>query len=599
MSDPTNIIGDAIRNAPAAEKKKAKGKKSPPKDLPIDDEMPYDISFPEDCPVEPLGVNGDDVFFLDQMRQLRVIPADKLNKGSIQALFGALQDLKYTYWPRLTYNDRKKCMIVSGWRPEQAADCLLVEANRRGIWDVFERVRGPGCWKDSDGKLIMHCGNIIYHGKDALTPAAIGRHVYPAHTPRPTPGTGLDGQAAAEELLSMFKTWNWRRPDLDPYLLVGWIGAAMLGGALKWRPLIWITGDKATGKSTLHDVMKGVFGEGGLIPSTDATAAGLWQTVGHASLPVALDELEAEADNRKQMNIIKLARQACSGGQTLRGSSDHKNASFTVRSCFLFSSILIPPLPAQDISRMAILQLDKLADGTTPPNIDQKTLERIGDALRERLLDRWGKFGAILNSWQKLLAEHGHDGRSADQFGTLMACYELLIEDAPLEPEPQEEFGQLLKKSGLSEMEEGGSDHQRCMQRLLTSPIDLYRSGERRSVSSWIQQAGDVTPGKTSSDADIDDANQVLGNIGIMVQRKKDGQRYLCVANDHQGLTTLFKDTHWTGSSGTNGVWVQAMRRVNGAKADEQRFNGSKMRCTSIPLSSVFDLTERGKVSIE
>ncbi|PZQ48880.1 MAG: hypothetical protein DI551_00690 [Micavibrio aeruginosavorus] len=588
MSDPTNSIGDAIRNAAEAPKKekKKKEKKSPPANAPIDDEMPYDISFPDDCPVEPLGVNGDSVFFLDQMRQLRVIPADKLNKGSIQALFGALQDLKYTYWPRLTWNEFKKCMIVTGWRPEQAADCLLVEANRRGIWDVFERVRGPGCWKDSDGKLIMHCGNIVYHGKDALTPAAIGRHVYPAHTPRPTPGTGLDGLAAAEELLAMFKTWNWRRPDLDPYLLLGWICAAMLGGALKWRPLLWITGDKATGKSTLHDVMKGVFGEGGLISTTDATAAGLWQTVGHASLPVALDELEAEADNRKQMNIIKLARQACSGGQTLRGSSDHKNASFTVRSCFLFSSILIPPLPAQDISRMAILQLDKLTGGKQP-NIDAKTLERIGDALRERLIERWRKFPSVLHSWQTLLAERGHDGRSADQFGTLMACYELLISDAPFEPETHEVFGQLLDKQGLSETEDSAPDHERCMQHLLTSQLDLYRGGERRTIGSWVMQAAG-RDAKNKHEQDMDDANRALGNIGLMV-RHKHGVMHLMVANDHQGLAAVFKDTHWTGSSGTNGVWMQAMRRAKNAKADEQRFNGLKKRCTAIPLDVIFD----------
>lgn len=588
--DKIKSIGDSLRAAPKA---KAKPKPAPER-MPGGSDMPYDISFPEGCPIEPLGINGDLVYFLDQKRQLRMYAADKLNRGTIQALLCELQDLKYSYWPRKTYNEKDKCMDVTGWRPEQAADCLLMEASRRGIIDVIERVRGPGCWKDSDGKLVMHCGNIIYHDGEAITPGAIGRHVYPGATALPKPGCGLDGRDAAEELLSLFKTWNWRRPDLDPYLLVGWIGAAILGGALKWRPLLWITGDAATGKSTLHDVLKSVFGEGGIISSTDTTAAGLWQTVGHASLPIALDELEAEADNRKQMNIIKLARQACSGGQTLRGSSDHKNASFTVRSCFLFSSILIPPLMTQDISRMAILQLDEL-DSKVAPVLDHKNLERIGDALRERLLARWKKFPAVLHSWLVLLSQHGHGGRSADQFGTLMACYELLMMDTPAEPETHEAFGQLLNKSVLAETEESDPDHKRCVQRLLTSPIDLYRSGERRNVSSWVMQAGDITPGKTSSDADVEDANQVLGNIGMKVMRQKDGKTYLCVANDHHGLTQLFKDSHWTGSSGTNGVWMQSLRRVKGAKADEQRFNGVKKRCTSVPLDVIFELENDSK----
>ena len=115
----------------------------------------------------------------------------------------------------------------------------------------------------------------------------------------------------------------------------------MLGGALEWRPMVWVAGDKGTGKSTLQKVVKGVFGRGGLIPAVDASAAGLWQSLGHSSLPVALDEVESEEDNRRNNNLLKLARVAASGGQMLRGGSDHKQASFTVRSCFLFSSILI------------------------------------------------------------------------------------------------------------------------------------------------------------------------------------------------------------------------------------------------------------------
>lgn len=236
---------------------------------------------------------------------------------------------------------------------------------------------------------------------------------------------------------------------------------------------------------------------------------------------------------------------------------------------------------------MAILQLDKLTDGAAAPNIEQKTLERIGDALRERIIDRWSKFPSIMKQWQAILSEHGHDGRSADQFGTLMACYELLIEDAPLEPEPQEVFGQLLKKSGLSETEEGAPDHERCMQHLMTSQLDLFRSGERRTVGSWVLQAAG-RDGKLNSDQDKIDANRALGNVGLLVQQKKGGM-HLIVANDHQGLATLFKDTHWTGSSGTNGVWMQAMRRAKDAKPDEQRFNGIKKRATAIPIDAIFD----------
>lgn len=591
MTDAKIVIAETVKGAQKAKRSPKTAEEKSGVEKP-----PYDISFPDDFPIEPLGINGGDVYFLDQKKQLVAIKAEKLGKGTIVPLFGDQQALKYAFFPRWGEdgNGRPK---VTGWRPEQAADCLYAEAARRGLWDILERVRGPGCWKDIDGGLVMHCGDLIFHGDNALTPRQIGRHVYPAAPPKPHPAEDRKaGVDAAEELLTILKTWAWRRPDLDPHLLLGWIGAAMLGGALKWRPLVWMTGDKASGKSTLQELIKGVMGAGGIINSTDATAAGLWQSVGHASLPVALDEIEAEEDNRKAHNIIKLARQAASGGQTLRGGSDHKNASFTVRSCFLFSSILIPPMLGQDISRMAVLQLDKLLDGAKAPNLSEKKLNAIGEKIRARLLQQWPRFITLLETWQAQLVSVGHSGRSADQFGTLMACYDVLTSDADPDSDTLAEWGELLKRQGLEECQDDISDHERCLGHLMTTQLDLMRSGERRTVGSWVLEAAgkDPTDEELFPSADtIKSANKALGNVGLLVKKETSpgGRPYfiLHVANDHQGLSGLFRDTHWSGRSGTSGVWVQAMRRIKGSQPSQQRFNGTKLRCTAVPLDEIFD----------
>lgn len=582
MSDATATLREAVQSAPEAEPSKRRGKSRQ------HDAVPYDISFPPDCPVEPLGIHGDAVYFLDQKRQLRAMAAKELGNKTILTLFGDAQHLRYEYWPRYSKPNEEGEIKVLGWRPEQAADALYAEAARRGIWDVMDRVRGRGCWQDEDGQLVMHCGDQLYHTGKLFMPGKIGRHVYPAAPAVPHPARKANGKEAAEELLTLLKSWNWRRPDVDPQLLLGWIAAALFGGALKWRPLIWITGDKATGKSTLHDVLKAVIGPGGLIASTDASAAALWQTVGHDSLPVALDELESEQDNRKAQNIIKLARHAASGGQTLRGGSDHKGSSFTVRSCFLFSSILIPPMLGQDVSRMAILQLDKL-QAATPPNLEPKRLAEIGAALRLRVLQEWPRMNRLIETWKHQLAQVGHGGRGADQFGTLLACYDMLLQDHEPDSDTLGEWAVKLDRKTLAECEDDVADHERCMSFLLTTTIDLYRSGERRTVGSWIQQAGAI--GKVYSDIEMADANRALGNIGMMVKEKRlesgEKMQVLYIANDHQGLAALFKESHWAGQSGTNGVWVQAMRRVKGNWADQQRFNGIKKRCTAIPLGEV------------
>lgn len=554
-------------------------------------EPPYDMQLPEDCPVVPLGINEDLIFFLDALGQLRTVRDKELSKSKIMNLFGQQIGLLYRYFPRYSKPDDDGRCHVLGWAADRAAEVLTKAAADKGVWDVFERVRGPGMWVADDGKLVYHAGNVVHYKGDVLEPGHIGYHVYPAAPEKPLPADGVADTSAGEELLALLKTWNWRRPDMDPHLLLGHIGASLLGGALDWRPLIWVTGDKATGKSTLHKVVDHVFGHGGLIKSTDASAASLWQTVGHASLPVALDELESEEDNRKNMAVIKLARHAASGGQILRGGADHKSSSFTIRSCFMFSSILIPPMLGQDISRMAILQLDKL-DGGPAPVLEPKKLAEIGRKLRRRIIDHYDRFESLLQTYQAMLAACGHGGRGADQFGTLLACHDLLLYDHAPSGDELADWAQRFDKAGLAESEDDIADHERCLSHLLTSLADLYRNGEKKQIGAWIQQAVRM-PGD-------EDADKALAGVGLRVDHRRSdvthkAYQVLQVANAHNGLARVFADTHWAGRSGTSGVWVQAMRRVEGAQASKKvvRIDGVPVRCTEIPVDKIFPEDEQ------
>ena len=186
-------------------------------------------------------------------------------------------------------------------------------------------------------------------GTLALPGGVINTMVYPAYPPvqkpaeRPQPAG--DGGPAAE-VLSMLKSWTWRRGETDVLLLLGWIGAAKIGGALHWRPNMWITGGKNTGKSTLQQVIGGLMGDGGLLQSSDATAAAIRQTLGYCSLPVTLDEAEAEAeaeeDNRSINALVKISRGSASGAQAHRGGGGGGATArqFILRTCILFLSIL-------------------------------------------------------------------------------------------------------------------------------------------------------------------------------------------------------------------------------------------------------------------
>lgn len=562
--------------------------------------------LPVDCPVEPLGVLGRAYYYLDALRQLSCLPANEHSRLNLQALFGDRVGLLYDWHPRITKEGH-----VESWRPERVAEALMVACARAGVWDVFGRVRGPGAWLGEDGGLVLHAGDQILEvpgrpprGPDGATwlvrePGRIGERVYPAAPRGPMPDqrrqpAGPDGPGQAA--LALLATWRWERGDIDARLLLGWIACAMIGGALKWRPLAWVTGDKGTGKSTLHDVIKGLLGgDRAVISVSDVSAAGIWQKLGHASLPVAVDELEADEDNRRTLNVIKLARQASSGGVIMRGGADHTASEFIARSCFLFSSILVPPLQSQDKSRMAMLSLHDLPPGQAPPKLDPASLIALGARCRRRLIDGWHRLPEVLEIYRAQLAAAGHGGRGSDQFGTLLAAADLVLHDAL---PSGDELGSLTAQLGatdLAERDDDARDHERCLAHLLTSMPDyLWRSGRRQAIAGLIATAAGAHPARAASWDAIDreaaerDAAEALALAGLRVVRV-DATRYLAVANAHQGLAGVYSGTQWAGRSGTSGVWVQALRRIDGARWGQGcnlRIGAVRARCTLVPLDA-------------
>lgn len=537
----------------------------------------------EACPVTPLGTQDGVYFYLDAVGQLRSLKARDHGNKDLLALFAPRTDFVHSTWPRMNRNG-----LTDGWRPELAAEELMNACAFQGVWNAFDRVRGRGAWRDAAGGLILHVGDkVLLDGEWRRT----GMHddfVYPAAPPVSRP---MEGQAASvrmDELLALLKSWNWKRPELDPYLMLGWLGAAKVAGALHWRPLAWVTGDAGTGKSTLHALIKGLMGQG-LLATSDATEAGIRQTLGNQTLPVAIDEAEADEDNRKLQSLIKLARQAASGGDITRGGADHSASRFQARSCFLLSSILIPPLKSQDRSRLAILDLKPLPIGGTEPKLEADWMGEMGAIMGRRMLDGWARFDATLRTYRTMLQQVGHGGRGADQFGTLLACMDLLLADTIPRPEDAGQWASLLAVNSLSETSNNLGEAERCLAYLLTSSVALDGGGRPQTVAYWVDRASaDLDAhflGLETTDVN-NAAEKALANIGMRVQRRKaDGSKWLAVAVAHQGLTRIFAGSHWQASSGANGVWGQALARLPDADDDANvRITKKQTKCVRLPL---------------
>jgi len=546
-----------------------------------------DDGLPDDCPVKALGMSGGTRWYLDALCQLQGLTPREHSKLGILSLFCHRADFLYATWP--SKDDDGK---VIGWQSGKAAEKLMVGASRRGVWDPGGRSRGVGAWIGENDELIWHFGDAVLAGSTWRPCGIIGRHLYPAGAPIPRPSevfAPAGPMGPAQELLDLIRLWNWQRPDADPELLLGLLCAQMLGGALSWRPTGFVTGDAGTGKSTLHDVFREVHGENGAIATGDATEAGLRQTIKYASLPVLVDEIEPGDDPRKATAIIGLARRASSGSISLRGSAGHVGADFIVRSTFLFSSVLLPPLTSAELSRMIILALEPLGSRSLPI-FERTKLQTLGSALRRRLIDQWPRFSQVLAAYRGALIEGGHDSRGADVYGTVLACMAVVLFERDSFPPGELDFWVERLRPGVAGPEIVEPDHHKCLVHLLTATVDAFRSGTRHTIGQWIADGLDAKGGPR-------EANQILETYGLkVVFRGKERVAGVYIATSHTGLSGIFRETHWAGGGSKTSPWTQSLRRIPGAEPGaSQRFAGATIKTTWLPAGAFAPEADEGE----
>lgn len=550
--------------------------------------LPNRLGLPDDCPVKPLGVDGQKFWFLDTIGQLQCLAAKDFGQKALTALFMGRHHYLYWGWPRYNMKDK-----VSGWRAEKLSEDLMAACAAKGPWSDVERVRGRGAWAGAKGDLILHTGTEVWiNGRDYGV-GEIGRFVYPKRpdTPAPWPDPIDEAINPAKELLPLLRTWNWSRPDVDPVLMLGWIGAAMIGGVLTERPICFLTGDKGTGKSTLQLVLKSIFG-GGLISTTNTTAAGIYQRLGQDSLPVAVDEFEGKDDNRRAKQILELARQAYSGGFMLRGGDKHVGSEFQCRSAFIFSSINSPPLEPQDLSRMVLLKLRPLSQEAKALELSDDEFTQFGRMVLRRMLDQWHRFPATLAAYMAELREGGHDARGQKTFGTLLACADMLIGqrwealDVPM-GEDLTEWRDRLRATELAENEDAVENWRLCLSHLLGAPVEAWRGGGRITVGATLASFHAGEEGY-----DYKSVRDRLAQAGLTVLKpaSREDTHWLAVPNQNPLLHRLFQGAKWAGEPGA-GVWGPALRQgPRGTLWDtgSARINGDKAKCTLLSLKALY-----------
>lgn len=565
--------------------------------------------LPPECPVIPLGISGKFSFFMDTNRQIRSVKTSEWGKKEVTDLFALTPNYVYWAWPRFDAKAAARGEVkINGIQADEAQACLVKAAAARGLFDPRERVRGRGAWRTAAGDLVWHSGRrlfMIRSGKlVSSVPGEIDNQFYSAEPPILEPWRERVplGDSPAHHLLAMLRTWNWQRP-VDPLLYLGGLGVGFMGGAIKHRPVMFVTGDRRVGKSTLQELYKLVL-DSAALSLANVTEASLRQLVGQSALPVAVDELEADVDDRAERKVIELARLAYSGTQMARGGADHQATTFRARSAFFFSSINIPPLTTADKSRMAVLNLGVIDPGHEAPPDFTIASDVVGRQLLRQLMDGWPDLQRHIDNWNRALRGAGLDGRATNTYGTLLAHAHLLLgdeamEEAGLPVTDDRRLGEVVARFTSSERAEQTDNWRQCLELLFDCAIDLYRGGEKPTIGGELEylMAGehDVKAGRE---------RLALAGLGLMPPgrvRTPSGELntgyLLAVPLASKQLNEMFQ-----GSVFRSGVWTGALRqappnvvlRPDGEMTWQVKINNKNAKCTLVDLAAYDELTKEG-----
>lgn len=542
-------------------------------------------ALPEHCPVQPLGMAATPTptaVYLSGAGVISHLSGQAHGQGNLEALFAPHNQVLWQHWPRLNKKGE-----IDGFKAELVRADLMAACGGLGIWDEMDRVRGRGAWRAGDGSLLLHLGDRLQHDGRTLPWGVHDRLVYPAGPAMLGPATeaqpaGMGGPA--QELLGVLSTWRWSHGEVAARLMLGWVCSAMIGGALGWRPAVWPCGGTGTGKSTLISAVRDLFGPQGSLATAQSSAAAVRQVLGAQTVPTLLDELEpSDTTPEKVQAIVELLRLMSSGATAHRGGADHQARSFVLRSTPMATSILRPPLPSQDRTRIAALELDPLPVDARKPDLSPARLNLLGQRLLRRMLDTWPSWDERLGTWRAQLKAHaGLDERAQDQYGTLLAAADAALHDDLPDGELLDDWVGDGLVAMLGEMRaDDESDWRRALDHLLTAPADSYRGGDRMTVGELVAQAAGMKTG-----GDEDSAQRALYAFGLRVELKQ-GVWWLFVANQHQALSRVYQGSIWAGRSNTTGGWRQVLLRVPGALVPSAaiRFGtGHQQRAVQVPL---------------
>ena len=293
-------------------------------------------------------------------------------------------------------------------------DGLIRAAYLLGPVDM-STIYGRGAVRTEDGKVLWHLGDRILTDDQELTlDEAEGIWLSEPRIELYSSASVQEIQAAAEAVLD----YRWHS-EQDGKRFLGWVAAAVAGGALEWRPHLMIPAEAGAGKSwLLQHVLQKIMGPL-LIRIADGTPASVARYTDASSLPVVLEEADSWV-----ADLLPLLRIAAGGdGFRLRADSASRGVvAQSPRFPALISSTTVPDMQAADASRISLVRLGREVNDW--PSVKTKIVQtlKVSKNIRSAMIQQSAKIALGASQVTAgLQAEGGIKSRDALIAGALTA----------------------------------------------------------------------------------------------------------------------------------------------------------------------------------
>jgi putative DNA primase/helicase len=536
-----------------------------------------------DLPFRLLGADGELFYYMpDKSQQIVSLAASAHSKNNLMRL-APLQSWEIVFPGN-----------SQGTNWDAAINALIQRSQSMPMFDS-RRIRGRGCWIDGED-VVYHAGDrLIINGASVAIPKynSSRRAIYHGALRIDTETEEVASNAESAKLIDLCEMLSWERP-LYGKLLAGWLALAPIGGALRWRPHLWVTGPSGSGKSWIvSNIIQALVGDAALHVQGATSEAGIRGMLGSDSLPVVFDEAESEdkSSQARFESILTLARQSSTetGAGIVKGTAQGGSVTYLIRSAFLFASIGVAAVKKSDVSRISILQLRKNLGRNAAEHFDKVVAtwkstvsnDRYCSKFRARCIKNAKIIRENCEIFARVAVDFTGDKRSADQIGALLAGAYSLTTSKVVSDAIALEFMQRQDWSGFKS-EDVDNDENQCLAHLAASTIrfDVAAVNYARTISEVI---ADIQSDPLSDD----DAGTMMRRKDRMDALQRHGIRFcpesrgIYVANNHPALEQIFSATAWGASK-----WKHQLERVTGAKRMGVMAFGSQIRqrCVWIPI---------------